>query len=156
MSAGKTGGGRPPMVSTLSGTPREVGTAFGTMHREALRQGQTAWLERGAEHGLSRDDLLRMAAPMLEVGRVGAASAQLEEVSLLARSVEPATANGGLAMKLSPSQTTLGRHCASAVPPPQAESGKQPLLDGTKALALETRRLPESDRTLAMTRSPLS
>ncbi len=75
---------RPPMVRTLSGTPREVGTAFGTLHREALRQGQAGWLERGAEHGLSRDDLLRMAEPMLAVVRE-IAPHWLEEASATAQ-----------------------------------------------------------------------
>ncbi len=59
----------PPLVRALSGSPREIGTALGTMHREALQRGQAAWLERGAEHGLSRADLLALAAPMLDVVR---------------------------------------------------------------------------------------
>ena len=59
----------PPMVRTFSGSPREIGTAFGELHRETLQRGQQAWIARGAEHDLTPEDLLAMAEPMLEVVR---------------------------------------------------------------------------------------
>lgn len=57
----------PPMVSTFTGSPREIGTAFGEMQRTALQEEQATWLERGAEHDFSRDDLLAFAAPSVKV-----------------------------------------------------------------------------------------
>ena len=64
MTAGTDGRcNRPEMVGTFTGSPREIGTAFGEMHQTALQEEQAAWLERGAEHNVSRDDLLALAAP---------------------------------------------------------------------------------------------
>lgn len=59
----------PPMVAVLSGTPREIGTAFGELHREALQRGQQTWLARGAANGHSREDLLALVEPMIAVVR---------------------------------------------------------------------------------------
>ncbi len=57
----------PRMVRTLSGSPLEIGTAFGELHRETLQRGQQTWLERGAANDHSREDLLELVAPMVEV-----------------------------------------------------------------------------------------
>ncbi len=77
-------GGWPAMVATLSGTPREIGEAFGTLHREALVQREAAWIARGAAHDLSVSDLLKMAEPVLEVVRE-IAPHWLEEAAASAR-----------------------------------------------------------------------
>ena len=74
-----------------------------------------------ALHGLSGQNVV------VQEGR-----AQLAELTLLARFLEPETTNGGLARKLSPSQTTLGRHFPLRR---RRRREKQPLLEGGEGVS---------------------
>ncbi len=53
-------------MERYGGTPREFGIRFGERHSEILRQGQSRWL---AAKGISREEILDMAKPMVEVLR---------------------------------------------------------------------------------------
>ena len=77
----------PPMVRTFSGSPREIGTAFGTLNREIIRQGHDAWLARSAGNDHSTADLLALAEPMIEVVRE-IAPHWLEEARAIAAAAE--------------------------------------------------------------------
>jgi hypothetical protein len=57
------------MVRTFTGSPRDIGAAFGRTNQEALRQAQTAWLGRAGKNDVTAEQLLDMVQPMVAVVR---------------------------------------------------------------------------------------
>ena len=76
-----------PMVRTFTGSPRDIGTAFGQSQRESLREAQAAWLARAAKNNVAPEDLLDLVKPMVAVVRE-VAPHWIEEAEAVAEAAE--------------------------------------------------------------------